>query len=143
MRVLLADQALQRSHQCPLLLYLNIGMIGNRFVFVVLLNLVLFVLAASLAYPVHKLPDGFDNYAVEGVDVQQLAELGLADLAQLQEHPDEVSVGFREVFYLQQQDACIEIPSFSVFPALGVLGSQQSFMLLLEGAQAKIGLILI
>lgn len=83
MRVLLADQTLQRSDQCPLLLDLDIGVIGNRLVFVVLFNLVLLVLAASLAYPVHKLPDGFDYYAVEGVDVQQFAEFRLSDLAQL------------------------------------------------------------
>lgn len=75
MRVLLADQALERSDQRPLLLDMNVGVVGNRFVFVVLLNFVLLVLAASLAYPVHKLPDGFDYYAVEGVDVQQFAQL--------------------------------------------------------------------
>ena len=50
-------------------------MVGSRLVPVVLLDLVLLVLAAPIAYPVHELPNRFDHYAVERVDVQQLAEL--------------------------------------------------------------------
>lgn len=59
-------------------------------------------------------------------------------MAQLQEHPHEVSIGFREVLYLQQQYACIEIPRFSLFAAFCVVRLPQFFLLFLDSIQAAI-----
>lgn len=81
---------------------MDVGLIGNRLVFVILLDLELLVLAAPLADPIHKLPDRFDHYPIESVNVQQFAEFGLSDLAELQKHPNEVSISLREVLDLHQ-----------------------------------------
>lgn len=62
---------------------MDVGLIGNRLVFVILINLVLLILAASLTDPIHKFPDRLDHYSIEGVYVQQFAEFGLSDLTEL------------------------------------------------------------
>lgn len=102
---------------------------------VVLLNLVLFILAAPVTDPLHEFPNRFHHYSIQSVDIEQLAQFGLSYLVQFQEHPHEVSVGLCEFLDLDEKEFVVEFSSLAVFASFWSFRIEESTKFGLRGGR--------